>query len=112
MRHSLVNKPPEATPVGGNWNRFLKQFDAAAELWYQLNMTTMGKSRHDLCWRKSRVAARILLREQTGTLTPRDIALGKKLAADPGVTPRLIDQALYGFSGKPYRVAVARRQNA
>jgi hypothetical protein len=73
-------------------------------------MPNTGQSRYDLCWRKSRVAARILLREQAGKLTPRDIALGRKLAADPGVTPRLIDQALYGFSGKPYRVALARRQ--
>jgi hypothetical protein len=63
--------------------------------------------RSDACWRKSRLAAPILLREQAGKLTPRDVALGRKLAADPGVTPRLIDQALYGFSGRPYRVAVA-----
>jgi hypothetical protein len=92
--------------------RCFVRFDAAVQLCYQLIMPRKGKSRHDLCWRKSRVAARILLREQTGKLAPRDIALGKKLAADPGVTPRLIDQALYGFSGKPYRVAVARRQKA
>jgi len=73
-------------------------------------MVKKGQLRHDVCWRKSRTAARILLREQAGKLTPRDIALGRKLAADPGLTPRLIDQALYGFSGKPYRVAVARRR--
>ncbi len=75
-------------------------------------MLKKGQLRHDVCWRKSRMAARILLREQAGKLTPRDIALGRKLAADPGVTARLIDQALYGFSGKPYRVAVARRKKA
>jgi hypothetical protein len=73
-------------------------------------MPKKGEPRQDTCWRKSRIAARILLREQAGSLTSRDIALGRKLAADPGVTPRLIDQALYGFSGKPYRVAVARRK--
>ncbi len=58
-------------------------------------MLKKGEPRYDSCWRKSRVAARLLLREQAGKLTPRDIALGRKLAADPGVTPRLIDQALY-----------------
>ena len=75
-------------------------------------MLKKGEPRYDTCWRKSRMAARILLREQAGKLTPRDIVLGRKLAADPGVTPRLIDQALYGFSGRPYRVAVARRKKA
>jgi len=75
-------------------------------------MLKKGEPRYDTCWRKSRMAARILLREQAGKLTPRDIVLGRKLAVDPGVTPRLIDQALYGFSGKPYRVAVTRRKKA
>jgi hypothetical protein len=32
------------------------------------------------------------------------------LADDPGVTNRLIDQALHGFSGKQYRLAISRRQ--
>jgi hypothetical protein len=75
-------------------------------------MLKKDEPRYDTCWRKSRMAARILLREQAGKLTSRDIVLGRKLAADPGVTPRLIDQALYGFSGRPYRVAVARRKKA
>lgn len=75
-------------------------------------MRKNGEARYDTCWRKSRIAARILLREEAGTLTARDVALGRKLAEDKGVTPRLIDQALYGFSGKPYRVAVARRKKA
>ena len=79
---------------------------------YPLAMPKKGEPRYDTCWRKSRIAARILLREQAGKLTARDVALGRKLAADPGVTPRLIDQALYAFSGKPYRVAVARRKTA
>jgi hypothetical protein len=79
---------------------------------YPLIMPKKGELRLDTCWRKSRIAARILLREEAGKLTPRDVALGRKLAEDKGVTPRLIDQALYGFSGKPYRVAVARRKKA
>lgn len=89
-----------------------KPVDDGARLRYQLIMPKKGEPRYDTCWRKSRIAARILLREETGRLTARDVALGHKLAADPGVTPRLIDQALYGFSGKAYRVAVARRKKA
>jgi hypothetical protein len=88
------------------------QFDGGGRLKYQIVMPTKGEPRYDTCWRKSRIAARILLREEAGRLTPRDVALGHKLAADPGVTPRLIDQALYGFSGRAYRVAVARRKKA
>jgi hypothetical protein len=34
------------------------------------------------------------------------------LATDNEVLPRLIDQALYAFSGRPYRVAVRRWQAA
>lgn len=75
-------------------------------------MHKKGEPRYDTCWRKARIAARILLREEAGTLTARDVALGHKLAEDKGVTARLIDQALYGFSGKQYRVAVSRRKAA
>jgi hypothetical protein len=48
----------------------------------------------DPSWRKSRIAARILLRENVGALTARDYRLAKRLAMDPGVENRLIDQAL------------------
>ena len=45
-------------------------------------------------------------------MTARDVRIGRMLAQDPGVTNRLMDQALYAFSGRPYRVAGARRQAA
>ncbi len=48
----------------------------------------------DRCWIKSRIAARILLRRQAGTLQRRDYRLASELALDPGVSERLIDQAL------------------
>lgn len=54
-------------------------------------------------WRKSRIAARILLREDRGRLTPRDIRIGRALGSDPGVTPRLIGQALHGIESYEYR---------
>jgi hypothetical protein len=69
----------------------------------------LARETMDRCWRKSRIAARILLREEAGRLRARDIRIGHMLAKDPGVTNRLIDQALYGFSGRKYRLAVSRR---
>ena len=79
---------------------------------YPLTMPKKSEPRYDTCWRKSRIAARILLREEAGKLTPRDIALGRKLAADTGVTPRLIDQAIHGIRGKKYRLERERRAAA
>ena len=75
-------------------------------------MSDRPRERLDRCWRKARIAARILLREEQGRLTARDVRLGHRLAQDRSVTVRLIDQAIYAFSGKPYRVAVTRRQTA
>jgi hypothetical protein len=54
----------------------------------------------DPSWRKSRIAARILLRKEAGTLTPRDRRLAPILARDNGVTDRLIEQALTSFRGR------------
>jgi hypothetical protein len=75
-------------------------------------MPKKGEPRLDRCWRKSRIAARILLREEAGTLTRRDVRLGRKLAADSGVTPRLIQQAIYGFKGRKYQQELSRRKAA
>ena len=49
-------------------------------------------------WRKSRIAARIILRKRAHRLYRRDIRLAKKFYTDPGVTDRLIDQALASFA--------------
>jgi hypothetical protein len=73
-------------------------------------MPTKGEPRYDTCWRKSRIAARILLREEAGRLTQRDVTLGHKLALDKGVTPRLIDQAINGIRGKKIRLERERRK--
>jgi hypothetical protein len=79
---------------------------------YPLIMPKKGEPRLDTCWRKSRIAARILLREEAGKLTPRDVALGRKLSAEKGVTPRLIQQAIYGFKGRKYQLELSRRKAA
>ena len=88
------------------------RFDAPAFVRYPLIMPKKGEPRYDTCWRKSRIAARILLREEAGKLTPRDVALGRKFAVDEGVTPRLIEQAIYGFKGRKYQLELSRRKAA
>lgn len=51
--------------------------------------------RVDDAWRKSRLAARLLLRKESRPLRPREQAVARKLSQDPQVTNRLIQQALY-----------------
>ncbi len=75
-------------------------------------MPPKGRERLDRCWRKSRIAARILLRAEAGRLTERDLRLAKVLAQDRGVTSRLIDQAIHGFRGRQYRLARERGATA
>ena len=55
----------------------------------------------DPSWRKSRIAARILLREGTGRLTKRDYRLARRLGKDSDVENRLIDQALASIRAAP-----------
>ncbi len=73
-----------------------------------------GNPRHtmDRCWRKSRIAARILLRQERGITSRRDVRLASVLAADKGVTSRLIDQAIHGIRGRANRLAIERRSLA
>ena len=51
--------------------------------------------RADRAWRKSRLAARLLLRREARPLRTREQRLARELARDPEVTNRLIQQALY-----------------
>jgi hypothetical protein len=52
-------------------------------------------TRLDGAWRKSRLAARLLLRKEAGHLSPRQEAMARQLSQDPEVLNRLIQQALY-----------------
>ena len=54
-------------------------------------------ARTDDAWRKSRLAARLLLRRESRALRPREQSLARKLSSDGEVTNRLIQQALYFF---------------
>ena len=49
----------------------------------------------DTAWRKSRLAARLLIRKESRPLRPREQALARRLSQDAEVTNRLIQQALY-----------------
>jgi hypothetical protein len=51
----------------------------------------------DRPWRKSRLAARILMRKADGRMTDRDRRLAQRLSRDPEVTDRLIQQGLYSL---------------
>ena len=46
------------------------------------------------CWRKARIAARLLLKKERQPWNARDRALAEQFYHDPGVTNRLIDQAV------------------
>jgi hypothetical protein len=49
----------------------------------------------DRAWRKSRLAARILLRKEAGRMTARDHRIAAQLSRDAEVTNRLIQQGFY-----------------
>jgi hypothetical protein len=55
----------------------------------------------DRFWKKSRIAARILLRHERGALSARDRRLARQLANDPEVLNRLIDQAFDWLKAPP-----------
>ncbi len=52
-------------------------------------------TRVDGAWRKSRLAARLLIRKESRPLRPREQMLARRLSQDSEVTNRLIQQALY-----------------
>jgi hypothetical protein len=53
------------------------------------------RERGDTAWRKSRLAARLLIRREFRPLRPREQLLARRLSQDVEVTNRLIQQALY-----------------
>jgi len=63
----------------------------------------------DSAWRKSRLAARLLLRKEAGRMRPRDQVLARRLSQDPEVSNRLIQQALYFLGIGPRKNAFDRK---
>ena len=71
--------------------------------------------RADGAWRRSSLAARLLIRRESRPLRPREQALAKSLSQDAEVSNRLIQQALYFLGFGPRKPAldqklVARRE--
>lgn len=54
----------------------------------------------DPWWRKARIAARLLLKKEQQSWSARDRRLAVRLANDPGVTNRLIDQAVHSLTAR------------
>jgi len=55
----------------------------------------------DPYWRKARIAARLLLKREGGQAwSARDRRLAEQLANDPGVTNRLLDQAVHSITAR------------
>ena len=67
------------------------------------------EAKADLAWRKSRLAARLLIRKEGGRMLPRDRALSRRLSQDPDVSNRLIQQALYFLGIGPRKNAFDRK---
>ena len=63
----------------------------------------------DRPWRKSRLAARILLRKAAGRMTQRDHRLARLLGQDEEVTDRLIQQGLYYLGVGTHKDELDRR---
>ena len=82
----------------GNWKNTKTNSKSLRQLRekYTKLLTASSRSRRDasFIWRKSRIAARILLRYRRGFVTKRDFALAPLLVKDPSVTNRLIDQGI------------------
>jgi hypothetical protein len=61
----------------------------------------------DIHWRKSRAAARLLIRASRGPLSPKRAALAHQLGNDSDVLNRLIKQALILFHGRrPHTISL------
>jgi hypothetical protein len=63
----------------------------------------------DTAWRKSRLAARLFIRQESRPLRPRERALARQLSQDSEVTNRLIQQALYFLGIGPRKHAFDQR---
>ena len=67
----------------------------------------MHPKEYDIEWRKSRLAARLLISNLRRPLSPRRRAIAGQLARDTAVSNRLINQALAGFyAERPHSISL------
>lgn len=78
-------------------------------LFTSLPLMKQLSERIDGPWRKSRLAARLLLRKESRPLRPRELAAARQLSSDPEVTNRLIEQALYYLGIGHHKDALDRK---
>ena len=69
----------------------------------------LAAHRVDGAWRKSRLAARLLIRRESRPLRPREQALAKSLSQHAEVSNRLIQQALYFLGFGPRKPALDQK---
>lgn len=74
-------------------------------LWVSVRRMKRDGKRWDTAWRKSRLAARLLIRRDSRPLRPREQVLARSLSQDPEVSNRLIQQALYVLGVGPRKHA-------
>jgi len=74
-----------------------------------LGVMKVAETRLDTAWRKSRLAARLLIRKEAGRMNSRDRALARRLSQDPEVSDRLIQQGLYYLGIGPRKHAFDRK---
>jgi hypothetical protein len=105
---AFSSHPHPVHPVKNNYFRLRKTLQTFGRRAMLLAMKLAG-SRADTAWRKSRLAARLLLRKEAGRMRPRDQVLARRLSQDPEVSNRLIEQALYFLGIGPRKNAFDRK---
>ena len=99
----LAQSPPQVNPEkylawqrSRGWRWFTKASRSVTVAGVETVEIKREPIRHiDPWWRKARIAARLLLKkEEHKPWSARDRVLAARLVADPGVTNRLIDQAV------------------
>jgi hypothetical protein len=65
-------------------------------------------TRVDSAWRKSRQAARLLIRKEAGRMNSRDKVMARRLSQEPEASDRLIQQGLYYLGIGPRKNAFDR----
>jgi hypothetical protein len=94
MWKACVNgREPAGTRVA---SRRAFPYKAAGNVMHPWLLNKVGKPHLiDPWWRKARIAARIILKRRAGQpLSARDRRLARRLGVEPGVTNRLVDQAV------------------